>query len=115
MMQGSADFLRKRKRTAMRRPRKLTKDMAEGLAVQALTFVAAEPERLGRFLAVSGIGPDSLRAAADQPDFLAGVLEYLLADERLLLDFAAEAGIDPAEAGRARELLAGRSWERDLP
>jgi hypothetical protein len=93
----------------MPRPRRITKDLAESLAIQALTFIAADPERLGRF------GPDSLRVAAQQPDFLAGVFEYLLADERLLLDFAAEAGIDPAEAARARELLGGRAWERDLP
>ena len=30
---------------------------AEALAVAALAFIAAEPERLGRFLAMSGIGP----------------------------------------------------------
>ena len=37
---------------------------AEALAVAALAFIAGEPERLGRFLAMSGIGPDSIRAAA---------------------------------------------------
>ena len=40
---------------------------AEGLAVAALGFIAAEPERLGRFLALSGIGPDSIRTAAREP------------------------------------------------
>jgi Protein of unknown function (DUF3572) len=40
---------------------------AEALAVAALGFIASEPERLGRFLAMTGIGPDSLRAAAREP------------------------------------------------
>jgi len=87
---------------------------AEQLAIAALGFIAAELERLGRFLAVTGIGPDSIRAAAREPRFLAGVLDHVAADESLLLAFAAEHEIDPDALMRARELLAGR-WERDTP
>jgi hypothetical protein len=43
------------------------------------------------------------------------VLEHVLGDERLLLAFAERAGLAPAEIGRARELLGGRNWERDVP
>ena len=68
---------------------------AEALAVQALGFLAAEPERLGAFLALSGIGPDDIRTAAAEPQFLAGVLEHVAGDERLLLEFAAQAQIKP--------------------
>ena len=46
---------------------------AESLAITALAFLAAEPERLGRFLALTGIGPESIRAAAHQPQFLLAV------------------------------------------
>ena len=67
----------------------LTKEAAEGLAIQALTFLAGEPERLGRFLAATGIGPTEIRAAAGEPGFLAGVLDYLAADDRLIAAFAA--------------------------
>ena len=88
---------------------------AEGLAVAALGFIAAEPERLGRFLALSGIGPDSIRAAAREPQFLAGVLDHIVSDERLLLAFAAENDIDPETVMRARDALAGPHWERDTP
>ena len=88
---------------------------AEGLAVAALGFIAAEPERLGRFLALSGIGPDSIRAAAREPQFLAGVLDDITSDERLLLAFAAENDIDPEAVMRARDVLAGPDWERDTP
>jgi hypothetical protein len=88
---------------------------AEGLAVTALGFIAAEPERLGRFLALSGIGPDSIHAAAREPQFLVGVLDHITSDERLLLAFAAENDIDPEAVMRARDVLAGPDWERDTP
>ena len=35
----------------------LTQEAAEELAIQALTFIAGDSERLGRFLAITGIGP----------------------------------------------------------
>jgi Protein of unknown function (DUF3572) len=89
-------------------------DAAESLAIQALAFLAAEPERLGRFLAVTGIGPQDVRAAARQPQFLAGVLDYLSGEERLLIEFAAQLGIDPADVARACTAIAPSS-RRDLP
>jgi hypothetical protein len=84
------------------------------LAIQALAFIAEEPERLGSFLSATGLSPEQIREAAREPDFLAGVLEHMLADENLLIAFSQRAGIDPAEIGRACNAL-GRRWERDLP
>ena len=86
---------------------------AEGLAIAALGFIAAEPDRLGRFLALTGIGPESIRDAAREPRFLAGVLDHVAADEDLLLAFAAEREIDPEHVMLARDLLVGGRWERD--
>jgi hypothetical protein len=88
---------------------------AEALAVQALNFLATEPARLSRFLAVTGLDPASIRAAAGESGFLAGVLAYLGEHEPLLVAFAAEAGIKPAAVDRARRLLAGGDWEREVP
>ena len=88
---------------------------AEALAVAALSFIAAEPERLARFLAVTGLAPQSIRAAAREPGFLAGVLDHVAGDDRLLLAFAAESGRDPDEVMRARAALAGGHWEREQP
>jgi Protein of unknown function (DUF3572) len=86
---------------------------AEALAIKALKFLAADTERLGVFLALSGIGPESIRAAAGEPHFLAGVLDHVASDERLLLAFAADQAIDPAEVERAHAAISGRS--RDAP
>ena len=93
----------------------MTQDAAEGLAIQALSFIAAEPERLGRFLAVTGIGPTEIRAAAREPGFLAGVLQYLSTDERLARDFAANTQCRPEDLVRAHVALGGEPWEREIP
>jgi hypothetical protein len=84
---------------------------AEALALRALAFLAGDPERLGRFLALSGIGPAELRERASDPLLLGGVLDHLLGDERLLLAFAEAMDVAPDAAARARRLLPGA----DLP
>ncbi|HEX5507229.1 MAG TPA: DUF3572 domain-containing protein [Pseudolabrys sp.] len=92
-----------------------SRETAEELAIQALTFIAEDATRLGRFLATTGIGPQQIRDAAREPHFLAGVLDYLASDEQLLTAFAAEARIDPAAVGEACAALAGDRWEREVP
>ena len=93
----------------------ITAEVAESLAIQALAFLAGESEQLGRFLAITGIGPEGVRSAAREPQFLAGVLEYVTGDEPLLLAFATQIGIDPADVARACATLGGRTNDRDLP
>jgi Protein of unknown function (DUF3572) len=99
----------------MKRGSALTREQAEALAIQALTFIGEDGERLGRFLAVTGIGPAEIRAAAREPGFLIGVLDYLASDDRLIAAFASENNLDPADIDRGRAALAGGSWERDVP
>ena len=91
------------------------RESAEALAVQALNFLATEPARLSRFLGVTGLDPASIRQAAGESGFLAGVLAYVSEDEALLVAFAAEAGVKPGAVDRARRLLTGHDWERDVP
>jgi hypothetical protein len=98
----------------MKRQASDQKEAAESLAVQALAFLAEEPDRLAAFLAASGLSPDRIRESATEPHFLLGVLEHMLSDESLLVAFADSAGISPVEIGRARSAL-GSHWERDLP
>jgi hypothetical protein len=93
----------------------MTQDAAEGIAIQALSFIAGDGERLGAFLAVTGIGPGEIRAASREPGFLAGVLQYLASDERLAAAFALEAGCQPADIAKAHVALGGEPWEREIP
>jgi hypothetical protein len=78
---------------------------AQAIAIEALSFLAGDPERLGRFLAVTGLGPENLRAAAAGPGFLAQVLHYLAQDEALLLAFAANGGHRPERVSQAHRAL----------
>lgn len=80
----------------------------EELAIAALHFLAEDAERLGRFLALTGIDPGSIRAAAGEPHFLASVLEHLLNDEALLMAFAANNRLAPEAVARAHARLGGR-------
>ncbi|AHB48675.1 hypothetical protein W911_10185 [Hyphomicrobium nitrativorans NL23] len=79
---------------------------AETVGLAALAFLAEDAPRLGRFLALTGIGPDQLRSAADAPETLLAVLDHLLGDESLLLVFASTRGIRPETLVPAREALA---------
>jgi hypothetical protein len=76
-------------------------------ALLALAFLAEEPERLGRFLALTGLGPAELKAQAGSPATLAAVLEHLLGDESLLFVFAASKGVAPELIAPAHAILAG--------
>jgi hypothetical protein len=102
--------MRQRERPALGNERQ---EAAQAVAIAALAFIAAEPERLGRFLALTGIGPESIRAAAREPHFLAGVLDHVAEDETLLRAFAEGNNLAPDEVMRARQALAGAHWERD--
>lgn len=84
----------------------LTKEQAEAIGVAGLSYLAAEPERIGRFLAVTGLGPENIRAAAKEPSFLPALLDYLLANEQELVAFAAEMDLEPGSIIAARNLLA---------
>jgi hypothetical protein len=80
---------------------------AEALAVQALGFLAAEPERIGPFLATTGLDPANLRAAASEPGFLAAVLDHIGSSDSLLLEFAENLRLNPEIVAEARRRLAG--------
>src|SRR5437764_5708808 len=92
----SCDILRKGKHRVMRKRDSLDRGGAESLAIQALTYLASDPERLARFLALAGIWPNVVRHLSASPGFLAGVLDHIASDEPLLIAFADEAAIDPA-------------------
>ena len=91
------------------------REVAEIVAIQALSFVAGDPERLGVFLAETGIGPETLRSAAADPRFLAGVLDFVLRDDATVKAFAAASELDPTTIAAAREVLAENPPERDEP
>jgi hypothetical protein len=87
------------------RPAAMDRGRAESLAVEALGYLSRSPERFVRFLDSTGMRPDTLRAAAQSPGFLSGLMDYVAQDEELLLAFAEEAGVKPEAVMQARALL----------
>ena len=94
------------------KPARVTQDQAFEMAIKALSWLAADPERLERFLSLTGIGQDQIRSAAQEPGFLGAVLDHLCADEATLLAFCSEAEARPELIAGARERLSGPSeWQ----
>ena len=91
------------------------REVAEIVAIQALSFIAGEPERLGLFLAESGIGPETLRNAAADPRFLASVLDFVMRDDATVKAFASVSQLHPTNIAAAHQALTDPRWERDVP
>jgi len=99
----------------LRKPTRNPREVAEIVAVQALSFVADDPERLGAFLAESGIGPETLRSAAADPRFLAHVLDFIMRDDTTVKAFAAASKLHPTNIAAAHQALNDLGLERDVP
>ncbi|MEQ1669573.1 MAG: DUF3572 domain-containing protein [Hyphomicrobium sp.] len=89
---------------------RMTVEGAEALALQGLTFLAGDAERLNRFLTLTGIDPADLGGWEGNHAIQGAVLDHLLSDESLLLVFAAEAGVPPETIWPCQQLLAG-GWQ----
>ena len=99
----------------MKKPAQNPRQVAEIVAIQALSFIAAEPERLGAFLAETGIGPETLRGAAADPRFLASVLDFVMRDDATVKAFASASQLHPTNIAAAHQALNDPKWERDVP
>ena len=89
----------------LRTKKHLTRSDAEAIAASGLGFLAEEPQRLTRFMGLTGIDLDQLRSQAGSPPVLRAVLDHLLEDESLLLVFVSGAGLRPEVLAEARSLL----------
>lgn len=81
------------------------REFAENTAIAALVYLTHDEDALQAFVATSGIDPSRIREAARTPGFLAGVLHYLLSDERLASGFAIERGLSPEQLAAAIHVL----------
>ncbi len=80
---------------------------AEILALKALRFLAESDGGLNRFVAGSGLAAADLRRLAREPETLAAVMDFLLSDEGLLLQFCQAEELDPRAVQRLRAQLPG--------
>lgn len=107
--------LTERQTGPLKKPVQNPREVAEIVAIQALSFVASDPERLGLFLAETGIGPETLRKSAGDPNFLISVLDFVLRDDATVKAFASASELHPTNVAAARQVLGDPHWERDVP
>jgi hypothetical protein len=65
------------------------------------------PNDIDRFLNDSGVEVGELRKRASELEFLAAVMDFLLADDKLLTGFCDAENFDPRDIHRARRALPG--------
>lgn len=82
-----------------------TPNDAYSLALAALAATFGDARRAQRFIDLTGIGTDELRARAGDSDLLAALIRFLEAFEPDLLAVAEELGVTPDLLVQARRQL----------
>lgn len=85
----------------------LSATSAETIGLQAVAFLAARQDDLARFLNLSGVDPGTLRERVGEAEFLAAVLDFLLADDALLAAFCEAQSLDARTLHVTRHRLPG--------
>ncbi len=80
-------------------------ERAQTLALRALAFLANSEGALERLLDQSGLDSSTLRDRADDPEFLVSLLDFLLVNEGLLVDFCHDESVDAKSLHMARHIL----------
>ena len=76
-------------------------DCTERVALDVLGWLVVDEDRLFPFLNATGLTPETLRASAGQPGFLAGILDHVMGDENVLTACANGLGIPPERIAAA--------------
>ena len=85
----------------------MTPKRAEQIAILALTWLASNQELLPVFLGASGAMAEDIRGQAENPAFLASVLDFLTMDDAWIMAFCDENTIKYEEPLMARYSLTG--------
>jgi Protein of unknown function (DUF3572) len=86
---------------------KMNEAEAQQIALKALQFIAGDEDSLVSFLGVTGLGPSTLRQAAQDPSFFNAVLTFISDDEKRLLSCSSAINVKPEDVFRAYEQLVG--------
>lgn len=76
------------------------------MALAALGWVLADESRARRFLDLTGLSPDGLRASLEEAATHRAIFDFLCAHEPDLMQAAEALGIDPAQFAASRRDLA---------
>lgn len=85
----------------------MTRDSAEVIGLRGLSWLAGHSELLTVFLGATGASESDFRERAQDPDFLAAVLDFILMDDAWVLKFGAANDIPGERVMLARAVLPG--------
>ena len=85
----------------------MSRERAVTVALTALGWLAANDDLFPVFMGASGADLDDLRQRAEDEQFLASVLDFILLDDAWIMALSAQTGLDTTEPGAARQALPG--------
>jgi hypothetical protein len=91
--------------------KKIGREEAESLALRTLSYIASDGDRLSRFLGVTGLSPETIRQSAASPGFFAAVLDYVAADESLLIELSGFLETRPEHIMEAHRTLSPQEFD----
>ena len=91
----------------MNRLKTFTKADVGEVALDLITFLAEDEERFSQFLGLSGLSQSDVTQNLAEPHFQAMVLDQVLQDQSLVLEFASSRGLRPEALLMARHKLPG--------
>ena len=86
----------------------MTEDNALALAEDCLAFLASQPGTFGRFAELAGLDPATVRQRVSEREFLVSLLDFILADEGLLVEFCENSSEAARDLHVARHMLEGK-------
>ncbi|WP_169544817.1 DUF3572 domain-containing protein [Sneathiella aquimaris] len=89
----------------------MNQELAEITALQAVAYILGQEKQRDWLMNETGLSPSDFIQSADSPEILAGVLDFLLAHEEMLIDFCSAQNIDPAQPAKARRFFPGAVLE----
>lgn len=85
----------------------MQQDIAETLALRALTWLAADDELLPVFFGSTGSSASDFRRRASDPEFLGSVLDFLMMNDAWIVAFCDACGFEYDQPQAARQALPG--------
>lgn len=84
---------------------------AHTVALKGIHYILDNDDRQNEFFQVSGVSPGDFKASIEDPEFLGGVLDFLLNDEKQLILFCQIYEIEPTEPANARRCFPGGNYD----
>lgn len=89
----------------------MNQELADITALQAIAYILQSDKRREWLMNETGLSPDDFTSGLNAPEVKAGVLDFLLAHEAMLLEFCEENKVDPTVPIKARRLFPGAVLE----